>query len=108
MTRVLRTSISWPGSRRILAPVLLATVVTVAGCGATSSTPAPSNSAPAGSTSFRQCLEKHGIKPPAGRPAGGTRPTPPAGAASSAFRKAVQACGGFGGGGFGGGGFGGG
>ena len=97
MTRLFDRSTSRPASLRVLGPVVLAAAVAAAGCGTGSAAPAPSTSASGGSSAFRQCLDHHGIKPPAGRPAGGaphTAHTPPAGAASGAFRKALQACGG--------------
>ena len=107
MTGPFRRSTSRPASVRLLAPVALAVAVAAAGCGTTSAAPTPSSSAKGSTSSFRQCLENHGVTPPAGRPSGGTPHARPTGAASNSFRKAIQACGGsFGGGGFGGGGFG--
>jgi hypothetical protein len=84
---------------RIVGPALLAAILAT-GCSASSSTPAPSPSgsaAPAGNGAFRQCLQKHGVTLPSNRQGAGigqphARPT---GAASSAFRQALQACGGF-------------
>src|SRR5580698_3587316 len=109
LTGPFRRSASRPASVRLLAPVVLAAAVAAAGCGTTSAAPTPSSSAKGGTSSFRQCLENHGVTPPAGRPSGGTPHARPTGAASNSFRKAIQACGGsFGGGGLGGGGFGGG
>lgn len=112
-------------SWRMVGPVLLAAVL-ASGCSAASSSPTPSSgssgsSARPGSSSFRQCLQKHGVSlPNFGGSGSGQRPTArptsgsfqpgrgPRGANSSKFRKAIQACGGFGsGGGFPGGGFGG-
>jgi hypothetical protein len=104
-------------SWRVAGPVLL-TAALASGCSAASSSPTPSSGASSGpgSTSFRQCMQKHGVSLPGfggsrpGRPPtpGSAQPTPgsrPAGAGSSAFRKAIQACGGgLGGGGFPGGG----
>jgi hypothetical protein len=89
----------------------LVAVAAVAGCGASSPGSSGSGSSSGGShsTSFRQCLEKHGVTPPSGgRPSGSSgAPHPrPTGSAATAFRKAIQDCGGSGGG-FGGGGFGG-
>jgi hypothetical protein len=109
LTGPFRRSASRPASVRLLAPVVLAVAVVAAGCGTTSAAPTPSSSARGGTSSFRQCLENHGVTPPTGRPSGGTPHARPTGAASNSFRKAIQACGGsFGGGGFGGRGFGGG
>lgn len=99
----------------VLGPLLVAGALAT-GCSASSAAPAPASSGSSSSgsqASFRQCLQKQGVSLPQGRPAAGSgqpqaRPT---GSAASAFRKALQACGGgrgFGGGGFGGGGFGGG
>ena len=112
-------------SWRVVGPVLLAAVL-ASGCSAASSSSTPSSgssgsSARPGSSSFRQCLQKHGVSlPNFGGSGSGQRPTArptpgsfqpgsgPRGANSSKFRKAIQACGGFGtGGGFPGGGFGG-
>jgi hypothetical protein len=106
LTRLSRRYTGRPASLRVLGPVVLVAAIAVAGCGTTSGTPAPSSSAKGGTSSFRQCLAKHGVTPPAGHPSSGTHHAPPAGGAASSFRKAIQACGG--GGGFGGGGFGGG
>jgi hypothetical protein len=97
LIRLFGTSVGRPASLRVLGPVVVVAAVAAAGCGTTGAAPAPSSPAsPAsgGTTSFRQCLEQHGVQPPAGRPAGGAPHTPPAGAASGAFRKALQACGG--------------
>lgn len=124
-------------SWRVVGPVLLAAVL-ASGCSAASSSSMPSSgssrpSSGAGSSSFRECLAKHGVSLPSfGGSGSGQRPTvqptvqPTArptsgsfqpgsrpsggfgGANSSKFRKAIQACGGFGGGGgFPSGGFGG-
>ena len=112
----------WPW--RVVGPVLLAAVLAT-GCSAASSSSTPSSGSSRsaggpGSSSFRECLQKHGVslpnfggsgRPPspgAGRPTPGSRPSGGFGGAnSSKFRKAIQACGGFGGGGeFPGGGFG--
>ena len=106
-----------PARRRawlpVLGPLLLAGALT-AGCSASSASPTPASSGSSSSgssgsqASFRQCLQKQGVSLPQGRPAAGSgqphaRPT---GSAASAFRKAMQACGGHGfpGGGFQGGG----
>lgn len=88
-------------------PVLLAATLAT-GCSAASSSPTPSSSGSArpSSASFRQCLQSHGVTLPSNRPTlgSGQPQARPAGVGSSAFRKAIQACGGgFGGGGFGGG-----
>jgi hypothetical protein len=88
--------------------IALTAAVAVAGCGSASSgsSGSGSGSGASQSSSFRQCLEKHGVTPPSGGGSGGT-PAPharPTGSAGSAFRKAIQACGGSSGGGFGGGG----
>ncbi len=112
-------------SWRVAGPVLLAAVL-ASGCSAASSSSTPSSgssgsSGRPGSSSFRQCLQKHGVSlPNFGGSGSGQRPTArptsgsfqpgsgPGGANSAKFRKAIQACGGFGGGGgFPGGGFGG-
>jgi translation initiation factor IF-2 len=114
-------------SWRVAGPVLLAAVLAT-GCSAASRSSTPSSgssrsSGGPGSSSFRQCLQKHGVSlpnfggsgsgrppTPSGRPTPGARPGGGGfgGANSAKFRKAIQACGGFGGGGgFPGGGFGG-
>lgn len=91
--------------------VAVAALAAVTGCGSGSPGPSVSGSGSVSGTSqsssFRQCLEKHGVTPPSGgHPpgSGGTAvPHPrPTGSAASAFRQAIRACGGFGG--FGGGG----
>jgi hypothetical protein len=92
LTRLSRRFNSRTASLRVLGPAALAATVAVAGCTATTAAPAPSGSAPGGTSALRQCLEQHGVKPPA-RPPGGAH-APPAGTASSALRKAMQACGG--------------
>jgi hypothetical protein len=104
-----------------LGPVALTVALTaalgVAGCGASSSSGSGSSgSGSSGNTSqnsaFRQCLQQHGITLPQGRLGGsggsggsgggtGTPRARPTGSAASAFRQAIQACGG---GGFPGGG----
>jgi hypothetical protein len=94
----------------VLGPLLLAGALT-AGCSASSASPSPASSGSSSSgssgsqASFRQCLQKQGVSLPQGRPSAGSgqphaRPT---GSAASAFRKAMQACGGGGGFGRGGG-----
>jgi hypothetical protein len=111
------TSLSHHSARRrawlpVLGPIVLAATL-AAGCSSSSPTPAPASSGAAGSgsnTSFRQCLQKQGVSLPSGgrpSPGSGQPQARPTGSAASAFRKAMQACGGgrgFGGGGFGGGG----
>jgi hypothetical protein len=82
----------------VLGPLLVAGALATS-CSASSATPAPapSNSSGSGSqASFRQCLQRQGVRLPQGRPSAGSgqphsRPT---GSAASAFRKAVAACGG--------------
>jgi hypothetical protein len=99
-----------PARRRawlpVLGPLLLAGALT-AGCSASSASPTPASSGSSSSgssgssgsqASFRQCLQKQGVSLPQGRPSAGSgqphaRPT---GSAASAFRKAMQACGGHG------------
>jgi hypothetical protein len=80
----------------VLAAVAAAAVLAVAGCGSSSSPGSPSSGSGTSQTSFRQCLERHGVTPPQGRPSGGTgTPHPrPTGSAASSFRQAIQACGG--------------
>ena len=88
--------------RRAGLPVLGSLVLAGAlatGCSASSATPTPASSgssSPGSQASFRQCLQRHGVSLPHGRPSAGsgqphTRPT---GSAASAFRKAAAACGG--------------
>jgi hypothetical protein len=86
---------------RVLGAVVLTAALAAAGCGTSSASPGagPSPGSPAGtsqSSAFRQCLERHGVTAPAGRPAGGTgAPRPrPTGSAAGSFRQALQACGG--------------
>jgi hypothetical protein len=94
-----------PARRRawlpVLGPLLLAGTL-AAGCSASSAAPAPASSPGSSSSgsnaSFRQCLQRQGVSLPQGRPSPGSgqpqaRPT---GSAASAFRKAIQACGGSG------------
>lgn len=84
----------------VLGPLLMAGAL-AAGCSASSATPAPASSGSSSSgsqASFRQCLQRQGVSLPQGRPSAGSgqpqaRPT---GSAASAFRKAIQACGGSG------------
>ena len=99
-----------PGWLPVLGTAALAATLT-AGCGASSTSPSPASSGSAGparGASFTQCLKKHGVTPPpgfgqGGGPGGGSgqgggsgggqphaRPT---GAAASAFRDAMKACG---------------
>jgi hypothetical protein len=88
--------------RRTWRPMLGSLVLAGAlatGCSASSATPTPASSgssSPGRQASFRQCLQRHGVSPPQGRPSAGSgqpqaRPT---GSAASAFRKALAACGG--------------
>jgi len=82
----------------VLGSLVLAGVLAT-GCTASSATPTPASSgssSPGGQASFRQCLQRHGVSPPQGRPpAGSGQPQArPTGSAASAFRKAVAACGG--------------
>lgn len=97
-----------------------AAAVLLTGCGSGGAAQnATQTSSPSNRSSFAECLKKHGITLPSG-PAGGGAPTsrpsggavpgsaPPSGAApgngfpggagSSAFRKAIKACGGSSGG----------
>jgi hypothetical protein len=82
----------------VLGSIVLATAL-AAGCSASSAAPAPASSSSAGpgsNAAFRQCLQRQGVSLPQGRPPQGSgqphaRPT---GSAASAFRKALQACGG--------------
>jgi hypothetical protein len=99
-----------------------AAAVLLTGCGSGGAgQTATQTSSPSNRSSFAECLKKHGITLPS-RPAGGGAPpsrpagggagsAPPTGAApgnggqgfpggarSSAFQKAIKACGGFGGG----------
>ena len=106
MTSLFQTSSRRRGWLPVLGSVALAATLT-AGCAASSTSPSPasaSSSGPARSASFTQCLKKHGVTPPAGFGQGGgfgggggqgsgqpqARPT---GAAASAFRDAMKACG---------------
>jgi hypothetical protein len=90
--------------------------ILVAGCGGGAGSTASSGSSASGFSSYRSCLQQHGVKLPTSRPSGapgsgggfgGGFGGPPS-TGSSAFQKAIQACaslrpsGGFGGG-FGGG-----
>jgi hypothetical protein len=96
----------------MLGAVVLTAALAVAGCGASSSS-AGSVASSAGSgtsqnasrtSAFRQCLERHGVTLPQGRPSGGTgtphpRPTGtlhprPTGSAAGSFGQAAHACGG--------------
>jgi hypothetical protein len=88
--------------RRAGLPVLGSLVLAGAlatGCSASSAAPTPAASGPSSpgrQASVRQCLQRHGVSLPQGRPSAGSgqpraRPT---GSAASAFRNAVAACGG--------------
>lgn len=92
----------------MLGAVALTAVLAAAGCGATSSSGTGTSSGSGSSSgtgtsqssSFRKCLQQHGLAlPQGGRPAGGSgAPRPrPTGSAASSFRQAIQACGGGGG-----------
>jgi hypothetical protein len=90
----------------VLGSVALAAILT-AGCAASSTSPSPASTGSSGSArsaSFSQCLKKHGVTPPpgfglgggfgGGGGGGGSRPQArPTGAAASAFRNAMKACG---------------
>jgi hypothetical protein len=106
LTSLFQTSSRRRGWLPVLGSVALAATLT-AGCAASSTSPAPAPSSSSGSArsaSFTQCLQKHGVTPPAGFGQGGgfgggggrgssqphARPT---GAAASAFRDAMKACG---------------
>jgi hypothetical protein len=99
----------------VLGAIALVAIVTVAvaacggstGSGSTGSGSTGSGSTGSGSasgsgsgtsqsSSFRTCLEQHGVTLPQGGSAGGSgTPHPrPTGSASSSFQKAIQACGG--------------
>jgi len=91
-----RLSHSLPGRAArpgVLGAVVLTAILATAGCGASSSS---SGSGTSQNSAFRQCLERHGVTPPQGRPSGGTGvPHPrPTGSAAGSFRQAMQACGG--------------
>jgi hypothetical protein len=100
-------------SRKPAAVGAIATVaaLALAGCGSSSGSSSGSGSSSNSSqtSSFRQCLEKHGVTPPQGfgsgtRSPGATEsPRPrPTGSTATSFRQAMQACGGSPGGGAGG------
>ena len=114
---VMRHHARWaaPGLAAVAAAALLA------GCGGSGDPQnAGATSSASSRSSFAQCLKKHGITLPS-RPSGGGRPSGipsggvrgsaspsgapgggqgfPGGGRSSAFQKAIKACGGFGGGG---------
>jgi hypothetical protein len=76
---------------------VLTAALAAAGCGTSSSSSGSGTSQNTSqSSSFRQCLERHGVTPPQHPPGGSGAPqAPPTGSASSSFRQAVQACGGF-------------
>ncbi len=94
-----------PARRRpwlpVLGPLLLAGTLAV-GCSASSATPAPASSGSSSSgsnASLRQCLQRQGVSLPQGSrpsPGSGQPQARPTGSAASAFRKAIQACGGSG------------
>jgi hypothetical protein len=72
--------------------VLGAVVLAAVGCGASSSSSGSGTSQNASQNSaFRQCLERHGVTSPQGRPAGGTgaKHPRPTGSASGSFRQAM-------------------
>ena len=88
--------------RRASRPAALWTVglvafgaLALAGCGGGSSSGSSSTSSASQSSSFKSCLEKHGLTAPAGGKAGGGSGTPharPTGSAASSFQQAMQAC----------------
>lgn len=89
----------------MLGAVMLTAALAVTGCGASLSSSGSGTSQNASQNSaFRQCLERHGVTLPQGRPSGGTgtphpRPTGtlhprPTGSAVGSFGQAAQACGG--------------
>jgi hypothetical protein len=97
---LIRLSHSLPGRAArpgVLGAVVLTAALATAGCGASSSSSGSGTSQNTSqSSAFRQCLERHGVTPPQGRPSGGTGvPHPrPTGSAAGSFRQAMQACGG--------------
>ena len=97
---LIRLSHSLPGRTArpgALGAVLLTAALATAGCGASSTSSGSGTSQNTSqSSAFRQCLERHGVTPPQGRPSGGTGvPHPrPTGSAGGSFRQALQACGG--------------
>jgi hypothetical protein len=80
----------------VLGAVALIVGLAAAGCGASSPSSGSGTSQRTSQSSFRQCLERHGVTPPQGRPPGGSgTPHPrPTGSAAASFRQAIQACGG--------------
>jgi hypothetical protein len=93
----------------VLGAVMLTAALAVTGCGASSSSSSSSSGSGTSqnasqNSAFRQCLERHGVTLPQGRPSGGTgtphpRPTGtlhprPTGSAAGSFGQAAQACGG--------------
>jgi hypothetical protein len=101
LSHILPARVARPG---VFGALVLASVLAVTGCGAGSTSSGSSSSGTSGSSpgsgtsqsSFRQCLQKHGVTLPPGGPfGGGGIPRPrPTGSAASAFRQAIQACGG--------------
>jgi hypothetical protein len=90
-----------PARAGVLGAVVLTAALAAAGCGTSPPSPGagPSPGSSPGtsqSSAFRQCLERHGVTAPPGRPAGATgAPHPrPTGSAAGSFRQALQACGG--------------
>jgi hypothetical protein len=85
--------------------VALAGVLALAGCGSTSTGSSGSGSSGSGSSqssSFRECLQQHGITPPSGGhfPGSGSTASPhprPTGSRSSSFQQVIKDCGGSGG-----------
>jgi hypothetical protein len=80
--------------------VALAGMLALAGCGSTSTSTSGSGSSQ--SSSFRECLEQHGITPPSGGhfPGSGSTASPhprPTGSRSSSFQQVIKDCGGSGG-----------
>jgi hypothetical protein len=80
------------GLAALLAAIVAAVVLVVAGCGSTKSASSTSQSSSGQSAggnqaAFRQCLEAHGVKPPSGPPQPGQRPS-----FNSKTRAAFQAC----------------
>jgi hypothetical protein len=83
----------------VLGAVVLTAALAVAGCGASSSSSSSgsgTSQSASQNSAFRQCLERHGVTLPQGRPSGGTG-TPhlrPTGSAAGSFGQAAQVCGG--------------
>jgi Flp pilus assembly protein TadD len=80
------------GLAALVAAIVAALALFVAGCGSTKSASSTSSSSSgqastANRTAFRQCLENHGVKPPSGPPQPGQRPK-----LDSKTRAAFQAC----------------